>query len=317
MKRRRFAANRVSSSRRFEPWIVLHRRSRQFLYFRPPAAWLDITRRTVNEIGDDHCLGLAAQLAFYFLLALFPALLFLVALVSYLPVDTALSELLSALRAVAPNELVAMLRGQLDEITRGSHRGFLTLGMLGAIWSSSTAMVNIIDALNHAYNVPEWRPWWKRRFVAIVLTVALALFTSVALALALIGPAVASRAAAWFGLAPAVVLIWELIRWPVMIACAVLAVDLVYHFAPNRVGRWEWVTPGALVATAVWIASSFGFKVYVANFAKYAAIYGAIAGVIVTMLWFYVCSMAILIGAELNGVIEAAWRSAPAGKPDE
>jgi membrane protein len=252
---------------------------------------------------------LAAQLAFYFLLALFPAVLFLVALAGYLPVENALSELLVALGAVAPEELVALLRGQLDQIAGGRHGSLLTLGIIGAIWSSSAAMVAIIDALNHAYDVTEWRPWWKRRFVAIALTVALALFTLVALVFVLIGPTVASRAAAWFGLAPAVALVWQMIRWPVIVFCAVLGVDLVYHFAPNRAARWAWITPGALVATVLWIASSFGFKFYITNFADYTATYGTIGGAIVTMLWFYVSGLAILIGAELNGVIEDAWRS--------
>ncbi len=283
----------------------------QFAYFCAPMSWPDIVRRAVHEIIDDDCAGLAAQLAFYFLLALFPAVLFLVALVSYLPVESALSQLLSSLAGVAPNELVTMLRGQLDQIARGNHQSLLTIGILGAIWSSSAAMVAIIDALNRAYHVAEWRPWWKRRFLAIVLTIALAAFISVVLALVLIGPALASRVATWVGVAPAVVVIWQLVRWPVMILCAVLALDLVYHFAPNRVVRWTWMTPGALVATVLWISSSFGFKVYVANFGHYTATYGAIGGAIVTMLWFYVCGMAILIGAEVNGVIEQAWRSSP------
>jgi membrane protein len=253
--------------------------------------------------------GPAAQLAFYFLLALFPAVLFLVALVGYLPVDNALSALLSALGAVAPEELVALLRGQLDQIAQGRHGSLLTLGIIGAIWSSSAAMVAIIDALNHAYDITEWRPWWKRRFIAIALTTALALFTLVALTFVLIGPAVASRAAAWFGLAPAVALVWQMIRWPVIVFCAVLGVDLVYHFAPNRAARWAWITPRALVATVLWIATSFGFKLYITNFADYTATYGTLGGAIVTMLWFYVSGLAILIGTELNGVIEDAWRS--------
>jgi membrane protein len=280
-----------------------------FAYFRAPARWSDIVTRTVREIGHDNCLGLAAQLAFYFLLALFPAVLFLVALIGYLPVDNALSALLSALGAVAPEELVALLRGQLDQLAQGRHTSLLTLGIVGAIWSSSAAMVAIIDALNHAYDITEWRPWWKRRFVAIALTMALALFTLVALAFVLIGPTVASRAAAWLGLAPAVALVWQLIRWPIIVFSVVLGVDLVYHFAPNRAARWAWITPGALVATALWIACSFGFKFYITNVADYAATYGTIGGVIVTMLWFYVSGLAILTGAELNGVIEAAWRS--------
>jgi membrane protein len=236
-----------------------------FTYFRAPTRWTDIVKRTVHEVGDDNCLGLAAQLAFYFLLALFPAVLFLVALVGHLPVDDALSELVVAVGAVAPREFVVILRGQLDQIAGDSDGGssLLTLGIIGALWSSSAAMVGMIDALNRAYDITEWRSWWKRRFVAIALTMALALFVLVAVMFVLIGPTMASRAAVWFGL-----------------------------------------TPGALVATVLWIASSFAFKFYITNFADSTATYGAILGAIVTMLWFYVSGLAILIGAELNGVIE-------------
>jgi membrane protein len=286
-----------------------------FAYFNTPTRWSEIFRRTVREVGEDHCLGLAAQLAFYFLLALFPAILFLVALASYMPVDNALSELVVAIGAVAPDELVALLRGQLEQIAEGRHGSLLTLGIVGAIWSSSAALVAIIDALNHAYDITEWRPWWKRRVVAIALTLALSLFTLVALAFVLVGPTMASRMATWLGLAPAIAMVWQLIRWPVIVLSAVLGVDLVYHFAPNRSARWAWITPGALLATTLWIISSFGFKFYVTNFADYTATYGTIGGIIVTMLWFYVSGLAILIGAELNGVIEAAWRSGHSEAP--
>ena len=283
-----------------------------FAYFGVPIPWSEVVKRTVKEIGDDNCLGLAAQLAFYFLMALFPALLFLVALIGYLPVENALSELLTALGTVAPQELVRLLRGQLAEIADGSQASLLTLGIVGAIWSSSAAMVAIIDALNRAYDVTEWRPWWKRRLVAVLLTVALALFIIIALTLVLVGPATAFRLANWLGLGSAVALLWALIRWPVILFCVVFSVDLVYHFAPNRRGRWVWITPGSVLATALWIVCSFAFRVYVTNFGDYTATYGAIGGAIVTMLWFYVSSIAILIGAELNGVIEDAWRSVDA-----
>lgn len=278
-----------------------------FAFFRVPIPWSVVIRRTLREIDDDHCFGLAAQLAFYFLLALFPALLFLVALIGYVPVENALGELLVALEAVAPRELVALLRDQLSQIAAGSHASLVTLGIVGAIWSSSAAMVAIIDALNHAYDVNEWRPWWKRRLVAIALTVALSVFTMIALALVLIGPSVASSAAAWMSVDDALGIVWSLVRWPVVIFCVVLAIDLIYHFAPNRLGRWVWITPGSLLATGLWIASSFAFRVYVVNFTDYTATYGAIGGAIVTMLWFYISGLAILIGAELNGVIEHAW----------
>jgi membrane protein len=260
----------------------------------------------------DNCLGLAAQMAFYFLLALFPALLFLVALVGYVPLDEAFSELLAALGTVAPRELVELLREQLVAISEGSRASLLTLGVVGAIWSSSAAMVAIIDALNRAFGVTEWRPWWKRRLVAIALTVALALFIVVSLALVLIGPAVAFRIAEWLRLGPAVAVLWTLLRWPVMIGCVVLGVDLIYHFAPNRRTRWAWITPGAILATGLWLASSFALKLYVTNFGNYTATYGAIGGAIVTMLWFYVSSIAILIGAELNSIFEKGRQTANA-----
>jgi membrane protein len=127
-------------------------------YFRVPIPWSAIARRTLREIGDDNCLGLAAQLAFYFLLGLFPALLFLVALIGYVPVEDTLTELLNAIGAIAPGELVELLHEQLARVAEGRHASLLTLGILAAIWSSSAAMVAIIDALNRAYDVTEWRP---------------------------------------------------------------------------------------------------------------------------------------------------------------
>ena len=275
-----------------------------FAYFYPHASWSDIVKRTIHEIGDDHCFGLAAQLAFYFLLALFPALLFVVALIGYLPVEDALAELLQALGTVAPPELVQLLQQQLQQIARGNEASLLTLGIVGAIWSSSAAMVAIIDALNHAYDVSEWRPWWKRRLIAIGLTITLAVFTLIALGLILVGPDVASVAAGWLGLSPLVATLWAVLRWPTMIVAVVFAMDLVYYFAPNRPTRWAWITPGSLVATSLWLVSSFGFKLYVSNFGDYTATYGAIGTAIVTMLWFYVSGVTILVGAELNAVIE-------------
>lgn len=277
-------------------------------YFQSSLGWTEILRRTVAEIGDDNCLGLAAQLAFYFFLSLFPALLFLVALIGYLPVENALTELLAALGTVAPREALELLDAQLQQLARGSHGSLLTLGIVGAIWSSSAAMVAIIDALNHAYDIEERRSWWRRRIVAILLTICLALFIIGSLALVMVGPQIAAWGADRVGAAPAVDLLWRLARWPIMVLLVILGVDLVYHFAPNRRVRWSWITPGSLMATMLWLASSFGFKFYVTNFGSYNATYGAIGGVIVILLWFYVSGFAILIGAELNAVLEHASR---------
>ena len=274
-----------------------------FVALRTQSGWL--LRQTFREIVDDNCAGLAAQLAFYFLLALFPALLFLVALVGYLPIDRALTESLAALGAVAPTEFITLLRNQVTRIKESDPAGLLTLGVIGALWSSSAGMVAIIDALNRAYDVTEWRPWWKRRLVAVALSIMLTVFIVLSFALILLGPGLASRFAAWLGLGSVVSFAWNLARWPAIVLLVTFGTNLVYYFAPNRTRPgWTWITPGAVAATLLWIGASLLFKLYIVNFGDYTATYGAIGAAIVTMLWFYVSGLAMLVGAELNGVLE-------------
>jgi membrane protein len=176
--------------------------------------WRELLRRTVAAIDEDNCLGLAAQLAFYSLLSLFPALLFVVAMIGYLPIEDVLTTTLEALGAIAPREVLLLLRMQLDEIARGDHGSLLTLGIAGAVWSSSAAMVAVIDARNRAYDFGERRPWWKRRVMAVALTLALSIFIVAALAFVMIGPDLAQLVAAWFGLADVFALLWSIVRWP-------------------------------------------------------------------------------------------------------
>jgi membrane protein len=265
--------------------------------------WLEIVKRTLHEVEADNCLGLAAQVAFFFVLALFPALLFLIALLSLLPVQEAVVEVFSIATSLMPIDVASFLREQFDQITHADRIGLLTIGIAGAIWSSSAAMLAIIDALNRILDVVEWRPWWKRQLVAIALTILLALFVLLVLSFISIGPRLFAHIAIWLGIDSDAAVVWQLLRWPLMVLFAVLGVNLVYYFAPNRRSRWMSITPGALLATALWIGTSFGFKLYVFTQADYIATYGAIEGMIATMLWFYLCGLAILVGAELNGVL--------------
>jgi len=265
--------------------------------------WRKIAKATVTAVVDDRCVGLAAQLAYYFLLALFPALLFLVAMVGYFPIQNAMNELLAIVGRVAPRALIELLTVQLQDLERGEHAGLAILGIAGAVWSSSAAMAAIITALNHTYRVAEWRPWWKRRLVAIALTLALTVFASVSLFLIMAGSQVASLVAAWLGIGMVATPVWQVLRWSLAVAVSVLAIDLVYHFAPNRPQRWPWVTVGAVTSTSLWILSSLVFKLYITQMGTYNVTYGAIGGVIVVLLWLYMSSLAILIGAELNSVM--------------
>jgi membrane protein len=277
-----------------------------FAYFRVPLTWTELARRTIADTLEDDCPGLAAQLAFYFFLSVFPALLFIVSLLSYVPVDTQLGAALAQLEAVLPPEILQFLGEQIDETLAGGQGGLLTIGILGAIWSSSSAVTAIITALNRAYDIDEWRPWWKRRLVAIALTIALALFVAVAFVFVVGGGDLATWVADRLGLDGVLAASWSVVQWSLALVLVVIAVDLVYYFAPNADTPFVWVTPGALLATTLWLITSVAFKVYVQNFSNYTAVHGAIGAVIVLLLWFYLSGFALLVGAELNAEIDKA-----------
>lgn len=280
-----------------------------FAYFRAPVGWRELARRTIVDTLEDGVPGLAAQLAFYFFLALFPALLFLISLLAYLPIEPAVGGMIDRLSTLLPAEALAIVRRQIDRVLQGNHGGLLTLAIAGAVWSSSTAMTAIISTLNRAYDIEEFRPWWKTRLVAVALTLALTVFVLTAFALVVGGSDLAAWIAGRLGASDLFAQAWAVGQWIVALALVVIAVDLVYHFAPNAESEWVWVTPGSLLATGLWLAASFGFRVYVQNFADYSAVYGTIGGVIILLLWFYMSGFALLIGAELNAEIDKAMPS--------
>ncbi len=279
--------------------------------FRVPISWAELAKRTGNEILADNCLGLAAQLAFYFFLALFPALLFVVAIVSFIPVEGLIDSITGSLARVAPYEVLTLVKDQIAAIANDKAGGLLTLGMLGTIWSTSSGVGAIIDTLNQAYDIQESRSWWKVKLLALGLTIALAVFIVTSFALVFIGPTLAEKVAVWAHVGSAFTTAWMTLQWPLVFGLVAMGIALVYYYAPDAEQEWIWITPGSVLATVLWLLISIGFKFYVANFASYNATYGAIGGVIVTMLWFYVSSLAVLVGAELNAEIEHA---SPYGK---
>lgn len=279
--------------------------------FRIPIGWGALFRRTANEVISDNCLGLAAQLAYYFFLALFPALLFMVSLVGFLPFGDVMSTMMSTLGRVAPGEVLTILQDQLAKISASDSGGLLTLGAAGALWSTSAGVAAIIDALNQTYDIQEARPWWKVRLLAIAMTIALAIFMVVAFVLVVAGPALAVRVAGWFGLGAAFTWTWLIVQWPVVFILVALAVAIIYYYGPDADQEWTWITPGSALATLLWLVISLGFRFYITRFGSYNATYGAIGGVIVLMLWFYFSGLALLVGAELNAEIEHA---SPYGK---
>jgi membrane protein len=280
--------------------------------FHVPLTWAEILRRTfVDAVFKHNCLGMAAQLAYYFFFSLFPALLFLIAVASYFPLTTLIDEVVATLGLFAPPEFLSIVTDQIRKISGDEQGGLLTLGILTALWSSSTAMTAIIDTVNHAYGVEEGRPWWKVRLVAIALTIGGAIFVLVSFALVIVGPQLAEPLARALGLGSALEWTWRIVEWPVACALASTGIALVYYFAPDVEQEWSWLTPGTVFATLLWLAASIGFRYYAINVTHYTETYGALGGAMVLLLWFYLSGFVLLLGAVMNVKIEHA---APTGK---
>jgi membrane protein len=231
-----------------------------FLYLEKELSWTDLARRTVKDSIQDDVAGIAAQLAYYFFLSLFPALLFLVALASFFPLYSFTDELMRLLGPIAPEAVVTLLRDQLTSLSNSGDVSLLSIGLLMALWSSSAAMVSIIDAMNRAYDIEDTRSWWKRRAIAIALTIGLALFILTSFGLIVAGPWLADFFGRYLGLAPAFTLAWKILLWPVVFLLASTGFGFVYYFAPDAEQEWAWITPGALVATVLWLVASRAFR---------------------------------------------------------
>ena len=275
-------------------------------------SWRELFKRTFYEaFWKDNCLSMAAQLAYYFFFALFPTLLFLVALASYFPITTLIDDMFKTFGGFLPPEALKIITDQIIKISNDENGGLLSLGVLLALSSSSAAMTAIIDTLNHAYGVEESRPWWKVRLTAMSLTIAVAVFILTSFALILTGPTLATTLADTWGLGPAFEWAWKILQWPVVFALVSITIAFVYQFAPDVKQEWVWLTPGSILATTLWLLASLGFKYYVANWGAYTETYGLIGAVMILLLWFYISGLVILFGAELNVEIEHAGTAGP------
>lgn len=279
-------------------------------------SWSALLKQTAEKTMRDDAQGLASQLAYYFFLALFPALLCLLAIASFFPLQDFTGQVVRSLGRVAPADVIEIIRQQMANIGQQNHGGLLTIGLLGALWSSSSAMVAVMGAMNKTYEITEARPWWRVRVTAIVLTVALTLLVVISFTLVVVGPQLADAVAHHFAFGAVFVWSWQILQWPIAFALVVVGIGIVYYFAPDAERMWVWLTPGTLVATILWLVGSLVFRWYAVNYASYEATYGAIGGVILLLLWFYLSGLVIVIGAEINAEIEhaSAWAKAPGEK---
>lgn len=279
--------------------------------------WKALGKRVFSEIQEDDVFGRSAQLAYYFLLALFPLLLLLTSVIGILlGSGTGLRHsLFNYLSQVLPGSAFQLVDSTMYEVTSASSGSKITFGLLAALWAASNGMGAITQSLNVAYDLEESRPWWKQRLTAIGLTVALSVLVISGLILILYGGRLADFVAGSYGLGDSFRLAWKVLQWPIVLAAMLLAFALIYYFAPDfHKQSWAWVTPGSVTGVTLWLLVSFAFKVYLHFFDSYSKTYGTLGAVIVLMLWLYLTGAAILIGGEVNSEIEHA--AAKAGDPE-
>jgi membrane protein len=278
--------------------------------------WNVFFHRVSYEIDKDNVFGRAAELAYFFLFSVFPLLLVLSNILGMTSEGQRIQEdLLRYFSSVMPPAAYRLLATTLDEVVRNSGRAKLSLGILVTLAAASSGMVAIIEGLNTAYEVRDARSWWKRRALALVLTLGLAILSIAALAIVLYGTDFSQFLAGKLGLGTMFQTLWPFVQWPLVVGFVFLAFTLVYRFAPNvKEQHWHWILPGAATAVMLWLLASFGLRLYLHFFNSFPATYGSLGAVMVLMLWLYLFGTAILIGGEVNSIVEQS--AARAGDPE-
>ena len=271
--------------------------------------WEKLLRRTWCQFWEDRLLDQSAKLSFYFLLSFFPLLVSLIALLGLLlQSGPVLQETLHKyLAAVVPESASDLINTTLQEVTRGSSGGKLSLALLFALWTATQGMAAIIESLNVAYEVEESRPWWKKQLIGLGLTIVSFGLIAWALLLMIFGGRLSEIMVSTFGFSTFIAGVWKVLQWPLLLGFVLTAFNTLYLYAPNvKHRRWHWLMPGTVVGVALWLMVSFGFKLYLSLFDRFTITYGSIGTVIILLLWLYLSGTAILIGGTVNSEIERA-----------
>ena len=264
-----------------------------------------VLKATVQEFQRDDALGLAAQLAYYLILALFPFILVLVSLMGTFGSPKLASEILDYFQRVMPEQAYKIIETFTANIISGQADApeLFTFGILFTIWAASGAFAALINALNRAYDVEETRPFWKVRGIAILMTLGLSVLVLAGVLLLVVGEPIGRTIADVFGLEGTFLFVWDVARWPAALFFMVFTVALLYYFSPDVEQPFRWITPGGLIGVLLWVLASVAFNFYVSNFGSYNKTYGSIGAVIVLLLYLYISSLTILFGATLNATL--------------
>jgi len=283
----------------------------------PKPGWRAVLHRTVKEFQNDDLTDWAAALTYYAVLALFPALLVLVALVGLLG---QYPQTVNALMRILQDAGVPNTKSLDSTITnivqnKGGAGALLGVGLLGALWSAAGYIGAFMRASNAIYEKPEGRPFWKLRPLQVVVTLVMTLLFALVLIALVVSGSLANAIGRQVGLGHTAVTVWSIAKWPVLALVVSIMLAVLYYAAPNaKLPRFQWLSPGALVALAVWVLASVGFFFYAKNFGSYNKTYGTLGGAITLLVWVWISNLALLFGQELNAEIERG-RELAAGEP--
>src|SRR2546427_9423428 len=268
-------------------------------FVRPAGIRLGLVR-TYADLERNHTMQMAAALSYYFVLSLFPALIFLSAVVAYLPVPDLFNQALALMARFLPPDSMGLVRRVLADVISPNKGAFLSFGILGTLWAASGGFAAAMDALNVAYEVKDDRPFWKTRPLAVGLAFLTGAFSLVAFSVMIVWPRFGEWLASRVHLSNLFVLLWPYIHWSIAIGFAILAVEALYFLAPNAKQRFLATLPGAILAVGCWIGLSYLLGVYFRHFANFNQTYGTLGAAVALMVWLYWTGFAMLVGAELN-----------------
>lgn len=264
--------------------------------------WIDFAKALWRQFNDDDILNGAAVLAFFFLLAAFPAAIFVLSLLPSLSVPHLQQAIVDLLHQVLPEQSANLFEGTIRSVKSGGHRGLLTFGLVFALWSGSSGVYSLGEQLNAICDKTERRSFWKARAIAIVMTVFFAALTIGTLCLVIFGGTIQSWIASVIGWSEPLRIFFATMRWIILVAAGLFGIAVAYRYGPDVKARFRYLSPGNVVAAALIAVASVGFRFYVSNFGNYGATYGNLASIIVLMLWMYLTGIAVLVGYEVNKI---------------
>jgi membrane protein len=266
--------------------------------------WKTFFRDLYQEISDDNVYNGAAALGFYLTLAIFPALILTMTLLPYLPIERVDEAIMDLLQQALPAEASELVVGVVSDVTGERRGGLLSFSLLATLWAASTGMYAIMQQLNITYDVKEARSFVRGRATALVLSILFAVLVIGAFSLVVLGGVIQDWIGARFGFSELLLTFFAVFRWVMIVLALLLGFALIYRYAPNVEQKFAFITPGSLIGTALLILASLGFAVYTRNFGDYDATYGSIGAVIILMLWLYIAGLVILVGSEINALVE-------------